>query len=73
MGSGFLGIHSACFSLEGCIPGTMKTAFGAHEQLGLDGESTESVEARCDRPEMPVFPPKHWSRNVRRAVVFVTK
>jgi len=32
MGSGFLGIHSARFSLKGCIPSAMKTAFGAHER-----------------------------------------
>ena len=73
MGSGFLGIHSARFSLKGCIPSAMKTAFGAHEQFRLDGESTESVEALRDPSQMPVFPPKHWCRNVRRTVFFVAK
>ncbi len=51
----------------------MKTEFGAPEELGLDGASTENVKARHDRSEMPVFPPKHWSRNVRQPVVFVAK
>ncbi len=73
MGSGCLGIHSARFSLKGCIPNAMKTALGAHEEFRLDGGSTESVEARRNRSEMPVFPPKYWSRNGRRAVVFVAK
>jgi len=73
MGSGFLGIHLPCFILEGCNPGAMKTPFGAHQQFGLDGESTESVKARCDRPERPISPPEHWSKNMRRAVGFVAK
>jgi len=39
---------------------------GAHEHLGLDGKSTVSVKARPDLFEMPLFPPKRWSRNVRQ-------
>jgi len=74
VGSGFRGIHSARFSLKGCIPSAMKTALGAHEEFRLDGGSTESVETRRNhRSEMPLFPPKPWSRNVRQAVVFVAK
>jgi len=73
MGSGFLGIHSPRCSLKDCHPGAMKTAFGAHEQLGRDGKSIVSVTARPDLFEMLLFPPKRWSRKVRRAVVFVAK
>jgi len=73
MRSGSLGIYSAHFSLKGCSPSAMKTAVGAHEEFRLDGKSTESVEVRRNRSEMPIFPPKPWSRNGRRAVVFVDK
>jgi len=49
----------------------METVLGAHEHLGLDGKSTVSVKARPDLFEMPLFPPKRWSKNVRQTVGFV--